>query len=186
MGVSEKVNFKIQRSRRLPIRAKTARQTAVSAYSGTWTRATSSESPDVALIEQQLNPAIVVAVLLLSIVGNGQWLAAPYWGLAALVFIIVFAVMSRPRLHYNMDVTWWRALRTTTFEWGCVILVLLPMGVLFKATSSYPRNVIISWFISGYRSRPIRSSQSRIELTANCAVSWSIPRLTQPASAAMS
>jgi putative colanic acid biosynthesis UDP-glucose lipid carrier transferase len=148
MGVSEKVNFKIQRSRRLPTRAKTARQTAVSAYSGTWTRATSTESSDVALIEQQLNPAIVVAVLLLSIVGNGQWLDAPYWGLAAVVFIIVFAVMSRPRLQYNMDVTWWRVLRTTTFEWGCVILVLLLMGVLFKATSLYSGNVIISWFIA--------------------------------------
>ena len=92
--MSEKANLKIQRSRRLPTRAKTARQTAVNAYSGTWTRATSAESSDVALIEQQLNPAIVVGVLLLSIVSHGNRLAAPYWALSALAFAIVFAVMT--------------------------------------------------------------------------------------------
>jgi putative colanic acid biosysnthesis UDP-glucose lipid carrier transferase len=148
ISVSENVNFRIQRSRRLPTRAKIARQTAVNAYSGTWTRAASIESPDVALIEQHLNPAIVVVVLLLSIVSHGDRLAAPYWALAALAFTIVFAVMSRPRLQsVNIDMTWWRVVRTTTFEWGCAIIVLLLMGVLFKATSLFSRKVILVWLV---------------------------------------
>jgi putative colanic acid biosynthesis UDP-glucose lipid carrier transferase len=148
ISVSEKVNFKTQRTWRLPTRAKTARQTAVNAYSGTWTRAASTESPDVALIEQQLNPAIAVVVLLLSSVNHGDRLVAPYWTLAALVFIIVFAVMSRPRLQPNMDLAWWRVLRATGFEWGCVIIVLLLIGILFKATSLFSRKVIITWFVA--------------------------------------
>ncbi len=166
MGVSEKANFKIQRSRRLPTRAKTARHTAVNAYSGTWTRATSAESSDVALIEQQLNPATVVVVLLLSIVSHGHRLAAPYWALAALAFAIVFAVMSRPRLQPSTDVTWWRTVRTTTFEWGCVVVVLLLTGILFKATSLYSRKVIVAWFLV----TPIALAAA--QATARSIVSW--------------
>ncbi len=41
--------------------------------------------------------------------------------------------------------------------------------------------VIVSSRISGYRWRPIRAIQVRIEVTANSAVSWVMPMLTQPA-----
>jgi putative colanic acid biosynthesis UDP-glucose lipid carrier transferase len=166
MGVLEKVKFKIQRSRRLPTRGKTARQTAVSAYSGTWTRPTSTESSDVAMIEQHLNPAIAVVVLLLSAMSQGHRLTASYWALAALVFTIAFAVMSRPRLQPNMDMTWWRVLRTTTFEWGCVIIALLVMDILFKATSLYSRKAMVIWFLA----TPIALTSA--QLAARSIVSW--------------
>ena len=44
-----------------------------------------------------------------------------------------------------------------------------------------PSAVIMIWSVSGYLSQPIRSSQRRIQLTENCAVSLSMPTLTQPA-----
>src|SRR5271156_2360048 len=46
--------------------------------------------------------------------------------------------------------------------------------------------VIVSSLACGYRSRPIPSSQRRIEATANSAVSLVIPTLTQPALAVTS
>ena len=48
-----------------------------------------------------------------------------------------------------------------------------------------PSAVIISRSAVGYRWQPIVSCQRRMALTANSAVSWSMPTLTQPVSAAI-
>jgi putative colanic acid biosysnthesis UDP-glucose lipid carrier transferase len=101
----------------------------------------------IALLKEHLNPAIVAGALLLSAASHGQPLTGSYGVLAALAFVVTLKVMSRPRLErVDSGATWWRNMRRTTFEWGCVIAVLLLLGFLLKATGLFSRKVILTWF----------------------------------------
>ena len=103
----------------------------------------------IALIKEHLNPAIVAGVLLLSAVSYGQRLTGPYGVLAVLAFGVTIKVMSRPRLELvHGGATWWRNMRHTLFEWGCVIAVLLLLGFLLKVTGLFSRKVILTWFVA--------------------------------------
>ena len=112
-------------------------------------RAGAGESPVLALIKENLNPAIVVGVLLLAAASHGQRLTGPYGVLAVLAFGLAIKMISRPRLELvHGGAAWWRNMRHLLFEWGCVITVLLMLGFLFKVTGLYSRKVILSWFVA--------------------------------------
>jgi putative colanic acid biosynthesis UDP-glucose lipid carrier transferase len=102
----------------------------------------------IALLKEHLNPAIVACGLLLSAASHGQGLTSPYAVLAALAFVVTTKVMSRPRLErVDSRATWWRNMRRTTFEWGCVIAVLLLLGFLLKVTGLFSRKILLTWFV---------------------------------------
>ena len=125
-----------------------SRRRTSGAYSRTWVRSGAGESPVIALIKEQLNPAIVVGALLLSVAIHGQRLTGSYGVLAALAFVVAMRVMSRPRLErVDSRATWWRNMRHTTFEWACVIAVLLLLAFLFKVTGLFSRKVVLTWFV---------------------------------------
>jgi putative colanic acid biosysnthesis UDP-glucose lipid carrier transferase len=113
-----------------------------------WMRDGAGESPLIALIAEHLYPAIAVVTLLLSAIAYGQHLGIAYGVLALLTFVIAVQFMTRPRLEaVGSDTSWQRDLRHASIEWGCVVLALLCVGLLFRATGSFSRKAMLTWIV---------------------------------------
>ncbi len=114
-----------------------------------WVRPGAGESPSIALIEEHLNSAVVVTVLLLAVLGFGERLTGQFWVLATVAYVVSLKVLRRPRLeHVDSLEIWWRDLRHMTIEWGCVVAVLLLARVLAKGASPVSREILLTWFVA--------------------------------------
>jgi len=112
-----------------------------------WMRDGAGESPPITLIKRHLMPAIPVVTLLVSALCLGQPLTAPYCTLAVIGFAITSQLMSRPRFEdMGVGKLWWKDLRRVSLEWGCVALLLIFLGLVFRVAGAYSRNVLILWF----------------------------------------
>ena len=118
------------------------------AYPHTWMREGAGESPLIALIKRNLNPSIVVGVLLLLAMLMHQRLTAAHAWLAVIAFFVSIQVVTRPRFeHISGDANWGEDLRRSSSEWCYVVLALLVAGLFLRATDVFSRKLILSWFV---------------------------------------
>jgi len=106
-----------------------------------------AEPPSVALLRHILNPTVIVATLLLTVIAYGSPLSQHYLALAALAFLISAQVVSDPVLDSsgNRGLTMLLTHRIFT-EWLLVSAALLLLAFALKVTELFSRKVILTWF----------------------------------------
>jgi putative colanic acid biosynthesis UDP-glucose lipid carrier transferase len=106
-----------------------------------------SEPPSVALLRHILNPTVIVATLLLTVIAYGSPLSQHYLALAALAFLISAQVVSDPVLDSsgNRGLSMLLTHRIFT-EWLLVSAALLLLAFALKVTELFSRKVILTWF----------------------------------------
>ena len=116
---------------------------------GGWVRQGAGEPPLIALIKDHLNSAVVAGTLLVAAVGHGHRISGPMLAVAAISYGMALQFMTKPRLdRADDDMDWGRVLRHRTIEWACVAALLLLAGHLLEIAGSFPRNLILTWFIA--------------------------------------
>jgi putative colanic acid biosynthesis UDP-glucose lipid carrier transferase len=106
-----------------------------------------SEPPSVALLRHILNPTVIVATLLLTVIAYGSPLSQHYLALAALAFLISAQVVSDPVLDSSGKNGLWMLLTHRIFsEWLLVSAALLLLAFALKVTELFSRRVILTWF----------------------------------------
>jgi Undecaprenyl-phosphate glucose phosphotransferase len=106
-----------------------------------------SEPPSVALLRHILNPTVIVATLLLTVLAYGSPLSQHYLALAALAFLISAQVVSDPVLDSSGKGGLWMLLTHRIFsEWLLVSAALLLLAFALKVTELFSRRVILTWF----------------------------------------
>jgi len=106
-----------------------------------------AEPPSVALLRHILNPTVIVATLLLTVIAYGSPLSQHYLALAALAFLISAQVVSDPVLDSsgNRGLSMLLTHRIFT-EWLLVSAALLLLAFALKVTEMFSRKVILTWF----------------------------------------
>jgi putative colanic acid biosynthesis UDP-glucose lipid carrier transferase len=106
-----------------------------------------AEPPSVALLRHILNPTVIVATLLLTVIAYGSPLSQHYLALAALAFLISAQVVSDPVLDSsgNRGLSMLLTHRIFT-EWLLVSAALLLLAFALKVTELFSRKVILTWF----------------------------------------
>jgi putative colanic acid biosynthesis UDP-glucose lipid carrier transferase len=106
-----------------------------------------AEPPSVALLRQVLNPTVIVATLLLTVLAYGSPLSQHYLALAALAFLISAQVVSDPVLDSSGNRGLSMLLNHRIFsEWLLVSAALLLLAFALKVTELFSRRVILTWF----------------------------------------
>src|ERR1044072_8241076 len=106
-----------------------------------------AEPPSVALLRHVLNPTVIVATLLLTVLAYGSPLQQHYWALAALAFLISARVVSDPVLDSSGNRGISMLLTHRIFsEWLLVSAALLLLAFALKVTEMFSRKVILTWF----------------------------------------
>jgi putative colanic acid biosynthesis UDP-glucose lipid carrier transferase len=106
-----------------------------------------SEPPSVALLRHILNPTVIVATLLLTVIAYGAPLSQQYLALAALAFLISAQVVSDPVLDSSGNRGISMLLKHRIFsEWLLVSAALLLLAFALKVTELFSRRVILTWF----------------------------------------
>ena len=106
-----------------------------------------AEPPSVTLLRHILNPTVIVATLLLTVLVYGAPLSQPYLALAALAFLISAQVVSDPVLDSSGTRGISMLLHHRIFsEWLLVSAALLLLAFALKVTELFSRRVILTWF----------------------------------------
>jgi putative colanic acid biosynthesis UDP-glucose lipid carrier transferase len=107
------------------------------------------EPAHLTLAKQSILPALAVFTLAICMRAGHQAFSREFYALGLVAFLICAQVFSPLDLRSNTDTARvYKAASKKLLEWCCVVAILMFLSVSFKLTPSFPRNVIVSWFIA--------------------------------------
>jgi putative colanic acid biosysnthesis UDP-glucose lipid carrier transferase len=108
----------------------------------------SLEPAHVTLAKQSILPLVVVLMLALCVLINGQPLSLELYALGLVAFLIAAQVFSPLELGNRQGSERTRkSLSRIVVEWSCVVALLVFLAASFKLTHVFSRDVIVSWFL---------------------------------------
>jgi putative colanic acid biosynthesis UDP-glucose lipid carrier transferase len=102
-------------------------------------------SAKLVMLQSALYPVTIVLSLLLCEFVNGASLSSQYVALAVIAFILSPRIIAAPDLTTSAKVR--PMLSKLLFEWSLLVGILLFLAFALKASESYSRTVILTWFM---------------------------------------
>ena len=103
-------------------------------------------SAKLVLLQSALYPVTIVLSLLLCELALGTSVSSQYVALAVIAFILAPRIITGPDLTTSAKVA--PLLSKLVFEWSLLVGILLFLAFALKASESYSRTVILTWFVA--------------------------------------
>jgi putative colanic acid biosysnthesis UDP-glucose lipid carrier transferase len=108
----------------------------------------SLEPAHVTLAKQSILPLVVVLMLALCVLINGQPLSLQFYALGLVSFLITAQVFSPLEFRNRQGSKRTRQiLSRIVVEWSCVVALLVFVAASFKLTHVFSRDILVSWFL---------------------------------------